>query len=37
MGIGLVSGKALIVLVTIQPIGQKNRLGTKFLPTIFCD
>ena len=35
-GIGLVSGKALIVLVTIRNLlSEKNRLRTKFLSPIF--
>ena len=34
--IGLVSGKALIVLVTIRNLlSKKNRLRTKFLPPLF--
>ena len=36
LGIGLVSGKALIVLVTIRNLlAKKNRLGTKFLSLLF--
>ena len=36
LGIGLVSGKALIVLVTIRNLlSEKNRLRTKFLSLLF--
>ena len=38
LGIGLVSGKALIVLVAIRNLlAKKNRLGLNFFPYYFCD